>query len=158
MVIECSVTVWLFASESLFGCRKAESEVTLYKTLNSQLQSHLDNLRHQGTHLHSSTSSADAALSEQRPHHKEPAVTRSDEPRSDTLLQLVHSASEGQAAARAAADAAESELRDVRGALREAETQVAATSKCADDLALQLKEERLKSKELREQSRYERVP
>lgn len=123
----------------------------MYKTLNSQLQHHLDDLRR---HAPKSSASTDAAASsEQRLQRIEAAVTRSDAPRSDTLLQLLHIASDGQVAARAAADVAESELRSVRGALREAESQVAVATKHAEELAEQLQDEQRKSKDLREQSR-----
>ena len=127
--------------------------MTLYKTLNGQLQQHVDDLRRHGPQHATSAASTDGARSEQRLQRIEAAVTRSDEPRSDTLLQLLHSASEGQTAARAAADAAEAELRSVRGALRTAEGQVTLATKRAEDLALQLQGEQRKTRELREQSR-----
>lgn len=125
----------------------------MHKTLNTQLQQHIDDLRRHGSQPPTAGTSKDAASSEQRLQRIEAAVSRSEEPRSDTLLQLLHSASEGQTAARAAADAAEAELRSVRGALRAAEGQVALASKRAEDLSLQLQVEQRKSRDLREQSR-----
>jgi predicted TIM-barrel fold metal-dependent hydrolase len=134
-------------------CRQAEAQVTMYKALNGQLQHQIDDLKRHAPARSTGSSCADTISSEQRLQRIEEAVTRTDAPRSDTLLQLLHSTSEGQVAARAAADAAEAELRSVRRALREAEGQVAIATSRAEDLAQQLKDEQHKSKNLREQSR-----
>lgn len=134
-------------------CRRAESEARMYKDFSAKLQRHLDDLRHHAVQPATRAVGADAISSEQRLQRIEEAVTRSETPRSDTLLQLLHSSSEGQAAARSAADAAETELKGIRQALHKAEGQVEAATQRAERLAQQLSDEQCTSRELREQSR-----